>query len=39
MYQRTNHLPAIYILARKNLLAKNLIMMQKAMPELYDFFP
>lgn len=26
-YQRTNHLPAMYVLARKNLLAKNLINM------------
>lgn len=29
----------MYELARKNLLAKNLIHMQKAMPEEYDFFP
>lgn len=38
-YQRTNHLPAIYVLARKNLLARNLNMMQKALPEQFDFFP
>ena len=38
-YQRTNHLPAVQYLARKNLLARNLNMMQKAMPEYYDFFP
>lgn len=38
-YQRTNHLPACYVLARKNLLARNLMNMQKAMPSEYDFFP
>jgi tubulin polyglutamylase TTLL6/13 len=38
-YQRTNHLPGIYVLARKNLLAKNLNMMQDAMPDEFDFFP
>jgi tubulin polyglutamylase TTLL6/13 len=38
-YQRTNHMPACYVLARKNLLARNLATMQKAMPDLYDFFP
>lgn len=29
----------MYVLARKNLLAKNLINMQKALPDHYDFFP
>jgi hypothetical protein len=38
-YQRTNHLPAIFEIARKNLLAKNLILMQKALPDEYNFFP
>jgi tubulin polyglutamylase TTLL6/13 len=38
-YQRTNHFPAMYVLARKNLLARNLNTIQKAIPELYDFFP
>jgi len=38
-YQRTNHLPGMYVLARKNLLAKNLINMQRAMPDQFDFFP
>lgn len=38
-YQRTNHLPACYVLARKNLLAQNLQNMQYMMPEEYDFFP
>ena len=38
-YQRTNHFPSVFVLARKNLLAKNLNQMQKIMPEQYDFFP
>ena len=38
-YQRTNHLPACYVLARKNLLARNLQNMQKVLPDEYDFFP
>ena len=38
-YQRTNHLPACYTLARKNCLAKNLDLMQQAFPLEYDFFP
>ena len=38
-YQRTNHLPAVFYLARKNLLAKNLLAMQKLIPEQYNFFP
>lgn len=38
-YQRTNHLPGVYVLARKNLLAKNLNMMQDALPAHFDFFP
>jgi len=38
-YQRTNHMPACYVIARKNLLARNLATMQKAMPDLFDFFP
>jgi tubulin polyglutamylase TTLL6/13 len=32
-------LPGCYVLARKNLLAKNLNMMQDAMPDHFDFFP
>jgi tubulin polyglutamylase TTLL6/13 len=28
-YQRTNHFPSMYSMARKNLLAKNLLNMQK----------
>lgn len=38
-YQRTNHVPAAYFLARKNFLAKNLAQMQKHMPDQYNFFP
>jgi len=38
-YQRTNHIPAIYVLARKNLLARNLQNMQSVLPNDYDFFP
>lgn len=38
-YQRTNHFPGIYALARKNLLAKNLIAMEKYFPKDYAFFP
>jgi tubulin polyglutamylase TTLL6/13 len=32
-YQRTNHFPGMYALARKNLLAKNLQAMQKYFPK------
>jgi tubulin polyglutamylase TTLL6/13 len=28
-HQRTNHFPGMYAMARKNLLAKNLLAMQK----------
>jgi len=38
-YQRTNHFPGVYALARKNLLAKNLIAMEKYFPKDYAFFP
>lgn len=38
-YQRTNHFPGMYALARKNLLAKNLSAMQKYFPKDYNFFP
>jgi tubulin polyglutamylase TTLL6/13 len=38
-YQRTNHLPDVFALARKNLLARNLNMMQNALPNEYNFFP
>ena len=38
-YQRTNHFPGMYALARKNLLAKNLQNMKKLCPVEYNFFP
>ena len=38
-YQRTNHFPGMYALARKNLLAKNLLSMQKYFPKEFQFFP
>ena len=38
-YQRTNHFPGMYALARKNLLAKNLSAMQKYFPKEFGFFP
>lgn len=38
-YQRTNHFPGMYALARKNCLAKNLQAMEKYFPQDYHFFP
>ena len=38
-YQRINHFPGMYALARKNHLAKNLKKMQVKHPEYYKFFP
>ena len=38
-YQRINHFPGMYALARKNHLARNLGRMQKMFPEDYKFFP
>jgi hypothetical protein len=38
-YQRTNHFPSMYAIARKNLLARNLLAMQKFEPEEFQFFP
>lgn len=38
-YQRINHFPGMYGLARKNLLARNLMKMYAKFPEEYDFFP
>ena len=38
-YQRTNHVPAVYVIARKNLLARNLLNLQNVLPNYYDFFP
>ena len=38
-YQRTNHFPGMHALARKNLLAKNLMAMKKVCPSDFNFFP
>ena len=38
-YQRTNHFPGMYVLARKNLLAKNLLAMRARYQNEYSFFP
>ena len=38
-YQRINHFPGMYALARKNNLARNLQRMLKHYPEEYKFFP
>ena len=38
-YQRTNHFPGMYVMARKNLLAKNLLGMQKYFAPDFQFFP
>jgi tubulin polyglutamylase TTLL6/13 len=38
-YQKINHFPGMYTLARKNLLGKALMKMRKQFPEEYSFFP
>jgi len=38
-YQKINHFPGMYSLARKNHLGRNLMRMKKAFPENYKFFP
>lgn len=38
-YQKVNMYPGIYVISRKNYLARNLMRMQKCYPEEYDFFP
>ncbi|CAI2383004.1 unnamed protein product [Moneuplotes crassus] len=38
-FQRINHFPGMYAIARKNLLARNLMKMQTKFPNEYDFFP
>lgn len=38
-YQRINHFPGMNALARKNLLAKNLMNLKKVFPLEYNFFP
>jgi tubulin polyglutamylase TTLL6/13 len=39
MWQRHNHFPGIYNLARKNMLGRHLMRMQKLLPHEYNFFP
>ena len=38
-YQRVNHFAGMYALARKNLLAKNLLAMRQWYPHEFSFFP
>lgn len=38
-YQKINHFPGMYVLARKNMLGKALMKMRKQFPEEYNFFP
>lgn len=38
-YQKINHFPGMYALARKNHLARNLMKMRRAHPSQYNFFP
>ena len=37
--QKISHYPAIYVLTRKNFLARGLMKMGKAFPREYNFFP
>lgn len=38
-WQRINHFPAMYLICRKNLLAKHLKVMETVFPQHYDFAP
>lgn len=38
-YQKINHFPGMYSLARKNHLGRNLMRMKRAFPDDYKFFP
>ena len=38
-YQKINHFPAMYLIARKTYLGKNLKKLHKLFPEEYNFFP
>jgi len=38
-YQRTNHFPGIYNLAKKNMLGRHLMRLQSVFPDDYNFFP
>lgn len=39
LYQKINHFPGIYVLARKNMLGLNLMAMRDRFEKEYDFFP
>lgn len=39
LYQKVNHFPGMYSLARKNHLANNLMKMKKKFSSFYKFFP
>lgn len=39
LYQRVNHFPGMYNLAKKNMLGRHLMRMQKLCPIDYNFFP
>jgi len=38
-YQKINHFPGMYGLARKDYLGRNLMRMRKLLPDVYKFFP
>jgi len=38
-YQKVNQYPGMYVITRKNYLARNLMKMQRAFPNEYKFFP
>ncbi|KAM3131882.1 hypothetical protein pb186bvf_016003 [Paramecium bursaria] len=38
-YQKVNHFPGMYSLARKNHLGRNLMRMNKQFPQSYNYFP
>ena len=38
-YQKVNQYPGMYVVTRKNYLARNLMKMQRAFPTEYKFFP
>lgn len=38
-YQKVNQYPGMYVITRKNYLARNLMKMQRAFPKEYRFFP
>lgn len=38
-YQKVSQYPGMYVITRKNYMARNLMKMQKAFPDEYKFFP